>query len=113
MAGGIAVLSGKLCPFGEGVGIGVGDRSEGQDVKDDPQRLRPQLEAADQRDAVRHQRNDDNRADEIADRTWNSETQFQRGGENDGFDRKEDEGEGRVDQRGDGRADVTEAGHAG
>ena len=73
MAGGIAVLAGKLRPFRKGVRIGVGDRRKGQDVENDPQRLRPQLKAADQRDAVRDQGNDDDGADEIADRARNAE----------------------------------------
>ena len=113
MAAGVAVLAGKFAPFGKGVRIGIGDRRERQDVEDDPERLRPQLEAADQRDAVGDQRNDDDGADEIADRARDAETHLQRGGENDRLDRKEDEGEGRVDQRGDGRADIAEAGAAG
>ena len=110
---GVAVLAGKFRPLRKGVRIGVGDRRERQDVKDDPERLRPQLEAADQRDAVGDQRNDDDGADEIADRARNAEAHLQRGREDDRLDRKEDEGEGGVDQRGDGRADVAEAGAAG
>src|SRR6266850_2562886 len=106
------MLTGKFTPFRKGVRIGVSDRRKRHNVKNDPERLRPQLEAADQGDAVRHQRNDDDGADEIADRPRDSEAHLQRGGENDRLDRKEDEGEGGVDQRGDGRADVTEAGPA-
>ena len=93
--------------------IGASDRRKRQDVQNDPERLRPQLEAADQGDAVGHQRNDHDRADEIADRTRDAEAHLQRGREDDRFDRKENEGEGCVDQRGDGRADVAEAGAAG
>ena len=81
-------------------------------MEDDPDRLGPELEAADQRDAVDHQRNDDDRADEVADRARNAETQLERGCENDRLDREEDEGEGGVDQRGDGRADIAEPGAA-
>ena len=112
MARRVAVLAGKFGPVRKGVRIGIGDRRERQDVQHDPERLRPQLEAADQRDAVGDQRNDDDGADEIADRARDAEAHLQRGCENDGFDRKEDEGERRVDQRGDGRADVAEAGAA-
>ena len=112
MAAGVAMLAGELAPFRERMRVGVGDRRERQDVKDDPERLRPQLEAADQRDAVGHQRNDDDGADEIADRARDAEAHLQRGRQNDRLDREEDEGEGRVDQRGDGRADVAEAGAA-
>ena len=112
MAGGVAVLAGEFRPLREGVRIGAGDRREGQDVENDPQRLRPQLEAADQRDAVGDQRNDDDGADEIADRARDAEAHLERGRENDRLDREEDEGERGVDQRGDGRADVAEAGAA-
>ena len=92
------MLAGKLAPFRKRVRVGPRDRRERHDVKHDPQRLRPQLEAADQRDAVGHQRNDDDGADEIADRPRNSEAHLERGREDDRLDRKEDEGEGRIDQ---------------
>jgi hypothetical protein len=52
MAGRVAMLAGKASPFGKGVRIGIGDRCKGQDVENDPERLRPELEAADQGDAV-------------------------------------------------------------
>ena len=113
MTGRVAVLAGKFCPLRKGMRIGVSDRRKRQDVKNDPQRLRPQLKAADQGDAVGNQRNDHHRADEIADRARDSEAHLQRGGEDDRLDRKENEGEGCVDQRRDGRADVAEAGAAG
>ena len=109
----VAMVAGKVPPFSKRMRIGPGDRRERQDVENDPERLRPELEAADQRDAVGHQRNDDDGGDQIADRARNAEAHLQRGRENDRLDRKEDEGKGRVDQRGDGRADVTEAGAAG
>ena len=63
-----------------------GDGREGKNVKQDPERLCPQLEAADQCDAVGDQRDDDYRADEIADRAGDAEAQFQRHRENDGLD---------------------------
>ncbi len=113
MARGVAMLTGKFCPLRKGVRIGVSDRREGQDVKNDPQGLRPQLEAADQRDPVRDQRNDDDGADEIADGTRDAEAHLERGCENDRFDRKENERKGCVDQRGNGRADVTKPRAAG
>src|SRR5260370_14508016 len=106
MATGVAMLAGKLSPLGKGVRVGPGDRRERHDVENDPQRLRPQLEAADQRDAVGHQGNDDDGADEIADGSWDSEAHLERAGEDDGLDRKEDEGERTVDQREDGRPDL-------
>ena len=64
-----------------------------QDVKQHPERLRPKLETADQRDAVGHQRNDHHRAEQIAERQRQAETQFQRVGEDHRFDGEEDEGE--------------------
>ena len=67
--------------FKAGQGFGVGDGGKGQDVEHDPQRLRPQLKAADQRDAVGHQRNDDDGADEVADRARDAETHLQRRGQ--------------------------------
>ena len=112
MAAGVAMLAGKFCPLRKGSGSAY-DRRKRQDVKNDPQRLRPQLEAADQGDAIGYQWNDHHRADEIADRARDAEAHLQRGGEDDRLDREENEGEGCVDQRGDGRADVTEAGAAG
>ena len=110
---GVAMLAGEFAPLRERMRVGPGDRHEGQDVQDDPERLRPQLEAADQRDAVGHQRNDDDGADEIADRARDAEAHLQRGCQDDRLEREEDEGEGGVDQRGDGRADIAEAGAAG
>ncbi|MHC2672266.1 hypothetical protein ACVI1J_004429 [Bradyrhizobium diazoefficiens] len=94
----VAVLARELAPLRERVGVGPGDRRKGQDVQNDPEWLGPELEAADQRDAVGHQRDDDDRADEIADRPRNPEAHLERGRQDHGFDREEDEGEGRVDQ---------------
>src|ERR1700704_2243516 len=113
LAAGLTMFAGKFAPLRERVRIGVRDRNEWQDVKDDPERLRPKLEAADQGDAVGHQGNDDYGADEIADRARNAEAHLERGGENDRLDGEENEGERGVDQRGDGRADITESGAAG
>ena len=112
MAAGVAVLAGEFTPLRERVRIGVGDRHERHDVQDDPERLRPQLEAADQGDAVDHQRNDDDRGDQIADRARDAEAHLQSGCENNRLDGEEDEGKGGVDQRSDGRADIAEAGAA-
>jgi hypothetical protein len=113
MTAGIAVLAGEVTPFAKGVRIGIGDRRKGQDVENDPERLRPELKAADQRDAVDDQRNDHDGAEEIADRARDAETQLQGGREDHRLDGEEDEGEGGIDQRGDGRADVAEPGAAG
>jgi len=59
MTGGIAVLAREACPLRERMAAGKRDRRERQNVQDDPQRLRPQLEAADQRDAVGDEGDDD------------------------------------------------------
>src|SRR6478752_6063267 len=113
MSAGVAVLAGEFAPFRERVRIGPGDRREGQDVQDDPDRLRPELEAADQRDAVGDKRDDRDRADEVADRARNAEAHLERRRQDHRLDGEADEGEGGVDQRGDGRADIAEAGAAG
>ena len=110
MARGVTVFAGERGPLRKGMRVGVSDRRERNDVQNDPQRLRPELETADQRDAVGHQRNDDDGADQISDRARNSEAHLERAGENDGFDGKEDEGEGRVDQGRNRRTDISEAG---
>src|SRR5277367_6350641 len=112
MAGRVAVFAGEFSPLRKGMRIGISDRREGNDVQNDPQRLRPELEAADQRDAVGHQWNDDDGADQIPDRSRNTEAHLERAGEDDGFDGKEDKSKGRVDQRGDRRTDISEAGTA-
>ena len=110
MTVGIAVLAREFGPLRKRVPTGVGDRNKGQDVKNDPERLCPQLKPADQSDAVGDQRNDDDRADQVADRPRDAKAHLQGSCENNRLDRKEDEGKGGIDQRGDGRADVTEAG---
>ena len=99
-------------PFRERMRIRQGDRRKRQEMQDDPERLRPKLEAADEGDAVRHQRNDDDGADDVAERERNAEAHLQRERHDRRFDREEDEREGRVDQRRDRRADIAEAGAA-
>ena len=83
-----------------------------QHQQHDPHRLGPQLQPADQRHAMGHQRNDDQRAQHIAPRNRQVEVQLDCLRHDGRFQRKEDEGEGRVDQRSDGRADIAEAGAA-
>ena len=84
----------------------------GQHEQADPDRLRPQLQARDQRDAVHHQRHHDERGDEITHCERPVEVHLQCKREDRRFEREEDEGEARVHQRGDGRAEVAEAGAA-
>ncbi len=74
-----------------------------------PQRLGPHLEAADDGDTVRHQRDDHQRTDEIAPGGRDVQREFERVGHDGGLQREEDEGERGVDQRGDGGADVAKA----
>ena len=97
---------------GQCTGILHEHRDIGNNQQQEPQRLRPDLQAADGGDTVRDQRNHDQRADQIAPTWRNAECQFQRVGHHRGLQRKEDEGEGCVDQRGDGRADVAKTGAA-
>ena len=89
------------------------DEDEGQDMQHDPEGLGPELELADEGDAVGDQRDHQQGADQIADAERHVEAHFQRQRHDHRFDREEDEGEGRVDQRGDRRADIAETGAAG
>ena len=98
---------------GEDVGILVQHIHEGHDQQYQPQRLGEHLQRADDGDAVGHQRNHHQRAQQIAPRWRDVEGQLQRVGHDRRFEGEEDEGEGGVDQRGDGRAEVAEAGAAG
>ena len=82
------------------------------DQQHQPQWLRPHLQAADDRHAVGHERNDDQGADQVAPRRRDVERELERVGHDRRLEREEDEGEARVDERGDGRADVAEAGAA-
>ena len=118
-AGGEAELreieaAGALCPrIGEPLrhrrAARPGDAGERQEVEDDPDRLRPELEAADQRNPVDHEWDHRERADEVAEARRQPEAEFQRQRHDGGLDRQEQEGEARVDQRGHRRADVAEA----
>ncbi len=96
----------------ERVRVRAEDVDVGQHQHRDPQRLRPDLQAADGRHAVRHQRQHDNRADQVAPGRRDVERQIERVGHHGGLQREEDEREARVDQRGDRRAEVAEAGAA-
>ena len=89
------------------------DEADGQEVQPDPQRLGEELEAADPGDAVRHQRDHGEGADEVADRQRHAEDELQRARHDRPLDGEEHEGEGGVDQRRDGGADVAEAGAPG
>ncbi len=105
--------AGKIPPDLEAAPVLPGDEADRQDVEPDPQRLGDDLEAADARHAVGDQRDDRDRADDIADGERNAEADLKRRRHDRGFDGEQDEGEGGVDQRGDGRADIAEAGAAG
>ena len=82
------------------IGLGVLEqyRNEGQHGQTDPQRLRPQLQFRDDRDAVHHQRHHTERGDEIAHRQRPAEIHLQRERQDGGLERKKDEGEARIDQ---------------
>jgi hypothetical protein len=99
------------------VGVQLGlfhqHRDEGADEKHDPDRLRPQLQPRDERDAARHQRNDHDGRHEIEQPQRPVEVHLQRQREDGRLQREEDEGEARVDQRGERGAQVAEARAAG
>ena len=103
----------ELRPFPKRARSVEGDEDERQEVQEQPERLRPGLEAADERDAVGDQWNDHQRADDVADEQRNAEAHLQGERHDRGFDREEQERERGIDQRRDGRADVAEAGAAG
>ena len=85
----------------------VGQR---HDQHREPERLRPHLQPADGGDAMGHQRNHHQRAEQVAPGRRNVECEFDGVGHDGRLEREEDESEARVDERGDGRADVAEAG---
>ena len=90
-----------------------GHEDQRQQAQDDPDRLRPDLEAADQPDPVDDQRDHRAGAEQIADAEGQPEAELQRQGHDRRLDGEEQEGEARVDQRRDGRAEIAEAGAAG
>ena len=98
------------------VGIGLRvlpqDRNERQHEEREPDRLRPQLQRRDHRDAAHHQRDDDDRRHQVAHGQRPVEVHLQREREDGRLQREEDEGEARVDERGEGGAQVAEAGTA-
>ncbi len=93
MTSDVAVLAGEFVPFRERVRAGPRNRGKGQDVQHNPERLGPELEAADQRNAIGHERDDRDRADEVADRARNTQAHLQRGRQDHRLDCEEDEGE--------------------
>src|SRR3984957_7088255 len=50
------------------------DKDEGQEMQHDPCWLLPELKPADERDAMRHQRNHDQRAEHVAYEKWDAQT---------------------------------------
>ena len=82
------------------------------DHQHQPERLRPHLQAADRGDAIDHQRDHRQRADQVAPGRRDVECQLKSVGHDGRLEREKNEGEARVDQRGDGRADVAETGAA-
>jgi hypothetical protein len=84
-------------------------KRERKQLQRQPERLRPFLERADAREAMRHQGDDDQRIEQIAQTQRNPEAQFQRLRQDRRLQREEDEGEAGVDQRGDRRAEIAEA----
>ena len=107
-----AIFTGVGAQIGQQRGVGVEDVDVGQHQQHQPQRLRPHLQLADGRHTMGDQRDDDQRADQVAPGGRDVERQLQRVGHDGRLEREEDEGEAGVDERGDGRADVAEAGAA-
>ncbi len=102
----------ELRPRRKRARIGDSDEHERNKMQDEPKWLGPGLEAADEGDAVGHQRNDHQRADHVADEQRHAEAHLQRERHDRGFDGEEQKRERGIDQRRDGRADVAEAGAA-
>ena len=88
-------------------------RAERQQVQRQPHRLGQQLEAADEGDAMRDQRQHCGGTQDVAQPERHAEEGLQHGGHDHRLDAEEDEGEAGIDQRGDGGADVAEPGAAG
>jgi hypothetical protein len=82
---------------------------KGQHEQHDPDRLRPQLQPRDERDAARHQRDDDDRRHQVQQPQRPVQVHLQRQRHDGRLQREEDEGEARVDQRGERGAQVAEA----
>ena len=104
---------GKAGPSFERLEVRECDENEGNEMQHDPDRLRPQLQPADEGDAVGDQWNDDQRTQHVAGEQRNAEAHFQRKRHDGRLDGKEQKGEGGVDQRRDRRADIAKAGTAG
>jgi hypothetical protein len=88
------------------------DGDKGEREQQQPARLGDHLDAADQRHAVGHQRDDDQRADQVAEIERQAAIQLQRVGHDGRLQREQDERERGVDEGGNGRADITETGAA-
>jgi hypothetical protein len=84
-----------------------------QQAQGDPDRLRPDLEPADQPDSVDDEGYYRPGTEQIADAQRQPETELQRQRHDRRLDGEEQEGEARVDQRRHGRAEIAEAGAPG
>jgi len=109
----LVALAGEAQPEIEFFPVGKGDEDKRQDVEHDPDGLGQQLEFRDQPHAMRHQRNDGHRADDVAQPQRDAEGQLQRPGHDRGLDGKQDEGEAGIDQRRHRRAKIAEPRSAG
>ena len=87
-------------------------KDERQREQEQPDRLGQRLDPADHGNAVGHQRNHHQRADQIPPAGRNIKRELKRIRHDRGFEREQDEGEGGVDQRRDGGTDVTKSGPA-
>ncbi len=94
-------------------GAVVDDIQDRQELQQQPDGLRDQLQAADQTYAVDRDRYDHGGADHVRKPCGDAEDELQGCRKNAGLDGEQQEGERRIDERGDGRAEVAEAGAAG
>ncbi len=104
---------GEAREFDIGLGPFDGHHHKGQHQQHGPQRLGPQLQTRDQRDAMGDQRDDHQRRDHITKRQGPAQQHLQGQGHDGRLQCKEDEGEAGVDQRGQCRAQVAKARAAG
>ena len=105
----IAVRTFILHPVIHRVDVMPGDIHKWQQLQRNPQRLTPQLEAADKRNAVGHQWNHQQRTDQITDGEWNTKQNLECHRHDGRLDGKKDKGERRIDQRRNRRADIAKS----
>ena len=104
-----ALLTSVVRNAGKGLRITHQNKAKWHHQHDQPQRLRPNLEAADGGHAVGDQGNHHHRANQVTPGRRYVQGQLQRIGHDGRLQREEDEGERGIDQRGQRGSDVAEA----